>query len=262
MLGKLMKYEFMALGRVFLPLFGALIVISAVNNVLGMISLKTPAGISLAVAILLMVGVAVITFIIMIQRFWTNLLSNEGYLMMTLPVSADQIILSKLFTASILSVASTIVVALSILIITAANINFSTIAEGIAYVLGQIPFSSSHAVILVIEFLIAVIISMFMNILLLYASMSLSMVANKYRWLVAVGAYLAIVTALQIIFTAGVAIGVATSFFDSFEWFIASFPTFGQIQIFVAGIMIICLALCAAFYIITRYMLKNRLNLQ
>ena len=32
MLGKLMKYEFKAMGRIFLPLFGALLVASAINR--------------------------------------------------------------------------------------------------------------------------------------------------------------------------------------------------------------------------------------
>ena len=32
MLGKLMKYEFKATGRIFLPMFGALIVVAAVNR--------------------------------------------------------------------------------------------------------------------------------------------------------------------------------------------------------------------------------------
>jgi len=262
MLGKLMKYEFMAMGRVFLPLFGALIVISVINGIFGLFGLDTPASIGIVVSVFLIIGIVVVTFILIIQRFWTNLLSNEGYLMMTLPVNTDRIILSKLFTASILGVASTIVVLCSILIMTATNISFMDIVEGIRYVFRLIPFESSQTVILMIQSLIAVILSMLANILLLYACMSLSMISNRHRWLVAIGAYLVITTALQIIFMIAIAICTATGAFDTFEWFLLSFPTFGQVQIFIAGVLLLCLLFSAVFYIITRYMLKNRLNLQ
>jgi len=262
MLRKLMKYEFMAMGRIFLPLFGALLVISLINGILGSFGLDTPAGIGVAVAVLLIVGIVVITFILIIQRFWTNLLSNEGYLMMTLPVSTDRIILSKLFTATVLSVVSTIVVFCSILLMAAISFDISDIGRGIRYVFGILPFESSQTVILMIQAVIALILSLFTNILLLYACMSLSMLSNRYRWLVAIGAYIAITTALQIIVTVAIAIGVAIGAFGAFERFLLSFPTFGQIQLFALAIYLFSLALCAAYYFTTRYMLKNRLNLQ
>jgi len=262
MLRKLMKYEFMAMGRIFLPLFGALIVISIVNGILGSFGLDTPAFIGIVVAILLIVGIVVITFILIIQRFWTNLLSNEGYLMMTLPVSTDLIILSKLFTASVLSVISTIVVLLSILIMTTTGISLADITEGIRFVFGVIPFNLPQMWILIIQIIIALVLSMFTNILLLYVCMSLSMVSDKYRWLVAIGFYIAITTALQIIVTVVIAIGAFSGTFSAIERFLLSFPTFGQINLFALIINLFSAVLCVAFYITTRYMLKNRLNLQ
>ena len=86
MLGKLMKYEFMATGRTFLPLFAALILVSIVNRLLSSLGLNVPSAIGTVVSVILMVGVAVVTLLITLQRFRNNLLSNEGYLMMTLPV--------------------------------------------------------------------------------------------------------------------------------------------------------------------------------
>ena len=43
MLRKLMKYEFMATGRVFLPLFAALLIISAINRLFQNLDLRAPA---------------------------------------------------------------------------------------------------------------------------------------------------------------------------------------------------------------------------
>jgi len=257
-----MKYEFMAMGRIFLPLFAALVVISLVNSIFGAIGLSTPQTIGIVVSVFLMVGIAVITLIIILQRFWTNLLSNEGYLMMTLPVCPDKLIFSKLFTASVLSIASAVVVMIAILIMAITSFSFSDFAQAIRYIFSWSPFSTTQTFILAVELKMAIILSMFTNIMLLYACMSLSMVSNKHRWLVAIGAYIAITTAMQILAAIAMAIGAATGLFRGIEKFLLSFPSFGQIQLMFLGFMLLCAALFAAFYFTTRYMLKNRLNLQ
>jgi hypothetical protein len=262
MLGKLMKYEFMAMGRIFLPVFGALIAISIVNRLLGFLDLNTPAVIGTVVSVILMVGIAVITFVLIIQRFWTNFLSSEGYLMMTLPVCTDRLILSKLFVAVIWTVVSYFVVGLSIMIMAVSGITFEGIGLAMRYFAEMIPFQSHQTFILALQALVAVVLGMFSNILMLYACMSLSMLSNKYRGLFAFGAYIVITTVLQIIVTSGVAIAVAVGFSHGFERYLLSFTTFGQTQIIAWLMLAFSAALCALFYFITRYMLKSRLNLQ
>ena len=85
MLGKLLKYEFRATGRLFLPLYGALVIFALINALL--LSFREipqlPAVLAMLVNILLAIAVFVVTFIVMIQRFYKNLLSDEGYLMFT-----------------------------------------------------------------------------------------------------------------------------------------------------------------------------------
>jgi hypothetical protein len=262
MLRKLMKYEFMAMGRIFLPLFGALIAVSIVNRLLGFLELETPAVIGAVVSVLIMIGIAVIAFVIIIQRFWTNLLTSEGYLMMTLPVCTDRLILSKLFVASILTVVSYFVVCLAIMIMAVSGLTLAGIGEALRYFSEIIPFQPHQTFILGLEVLIFFVLSMFSSILLLYTCMSLSMISNKYRGLVAFGAYIVITTALQIILTIAIAIGAAAGIFTDFERYLLSFTTFGQTQIIAWVIIALTAALCAAFYFVTRYMLKSRLNLQ
>lgn len=100
MLRKLLKYEIKAMSRKFFPLYGALLVISAFVN----FGLRNPkfdflAKLSILLLVALFIALIVFTLITMIQRFKNNLLSNEGYLMFTLPVSTERLILSKLITA-------------------------------------------------------------------------------------------------------------------------------------------------------------------
>jgi len=262
MLGKLMKYEFMAMGRVFLPLYGALIIISIVNSIFGRLGLEAPNVIGIVVSVLLIAGIMVMTLLLIIQRFWSNLLSSEGYLMMTLPVSTNSIILSKLFVAAIWTAASTIVVTLSIFIMTMSGINLAEMIDSIRNLMAQIPFDQPQLLLLAIELLLYIVLSTLSGTLLLYACMSLSMMSNKYRWLVAIGSYIAWTTALQILGVILIAIGTATSAFSSIERFLMSYPTFGTMQI----IFIVCFVLealfCTVYYITTRYMLSKRLNLQ
>jgi len=262
MLRKLMKYEFMAMGRIFLPLFGALIIISIVNSILGHFGLDVPERIGIVLSVLLMVGISVVTFIVIIQRFWTNLLSSEGYLMMTLPVSTDKIILSKLFTSSIWEVVSSVVLVIAILFITVGRVDYTEMIEGIRIAFRMIPFSSFQVVSLIMQFLAMLTLGAFSNILILYACMSLGMITTKYRWLVAVAAYIAITTVLQIVAVVASAVGFFTGLFELFERFLMSFTTFGTIHVIALIVNLIMAAFCVAFYFITRYMLKSRLNLQ
>ncbi len=91
MLGKLIKYEIKATARTFLPLFAALLISAGIYKLISALSAKAPQApeiISLILYNIILVGVFVMTFVVMVQRFYKNLLSDEGYLMFTLPVKA------------------------------------------------------------------------------------------------------------------------------------------------------------------------------
>ena len=106
MLGKLMKYEFRATAIYFLPIYAMLILVSGLRYAVSLITEKfsgsypvfSTFGLS-AAYFLLAFGLAVTTFVVIIIRFYKNLLGAEGYLMFTLPVSISQNILAKLIPA-------------------------------------------------------------------------------------------------------------------------------------------------------------------
>jgi len=258
MLKKLMKYEFLATGRVFVPLFAALIILSGVNRLLSYLPIDAPQVIGIIVSVILMVGIMVLTLILTLQRFRSNLLSSEGHLMMTLPVRTDHLILGKMFTAAVWGIASFIVVMLSIMIMTA--VSFSDIANALRPITDLIPIYGGQMAILVIEALIAIIVSLFFGILLVYACMSLSMLVNKRRGLFTFGAFVVITTALQTVFAIVFAIFAALDIADLLS--LSSLSTFSQAQVAIIFWIVCEVALCVVFYFITRGMLKNRLNLQ
>lgn len=109
MLGKLLKYEFKATSRTFLPIYVALILVSLGNRLFRMGNIDFGLGLTTALLVGLFVALGVLTLIVTIQRFNRNLLGDEGYLMFTLPVTTNELIFSKLLTTIIWSGLSTII---------------------------------------------------------------------------------------------------------------------------------------------------------
>ena len=82
MLRKLIKYEFKATGRILLPLYGALIITAIINRLfIGFNSGSRALGklhiqLLMLLYVALIVGIGIMTFIIIIQRFNNNLLKD------------------------------------------------------------------------------------------------------------------------------------------------------------------------------------------
>ena len=124
MLGKLMKYEIKATGRTLIPLYIALLAFAIINKIFigtGLAhKLEGFGSIPFILSILgygcTMTAVFIVTFFVIIQRFYKNLLGDEGYLMNTLPVSTITNITSKISIATFWNIVSGFVAALSIII--------------------------------------------------------------------------------------------------------------------------------------------------
>ncbi len=104
---KLLKYEWKACARTCLPLYGVLILMSLISRILYVIPKNASLDFMLpAIGSMLYMGVMmaafVVTAVILIQRFYKNLLGSEGYLMFTLPVTVSQHLLSKTIIAVVM----------------------------------------------------------------------------------------------------------------------------------------------------------------
>lgn len=128
MLGKLLKYEIKATSRTFMPLYGALLLVAFINNLLSHSSFDLGFSITAMILTGLFVALGVMTLVVLIQRFNVNLLGDEGYLMFTLPVKAHQLILSKLITTIFWSILSCIVAILTFILLV-GGLNFTFLQE-------------------------------------------------------------------------------------------------------------------------------------
>lgn len=104
MLGKLIKHEFKATGRNFIPLYIAIILVSFLSGFM-LDSFSDNSNVNMIrfipvmILFALYVALGVLTLVVIIQRFNKNLLGDEGYLMFTLPVTSKKLILSKVIVS-------------------------------------------------------------------------------------------------------------------------------------------------------------------
>lgn len=109
MLKQLLKYEFKATKSLYFGLYLALALLSVVLGVTfrqehalaHSTSFQNLEVILMIVYVSVILAIAVLCFVNTIQRFYQNLLGREGYLMHTLPVTETQLILSKLITSMV-----------------------------------------------------------------------------------------------------------------------------------------------------------------
>ena len=107
MLGKLIKHEFRATARVMLPVLGVLLLMSLLAGLSirlldsGRIVLmmRILAGLFIAAFIIGIIAAIIIAIVLMVNRFYRNLLRDEGYLMHTLPSNTHALVWSKLIVS-------------------------------------------------------------------------------------------------------------------------------------------------------------------
>ena len=266
---KLLKYEWKACARIFLPLYGVVLLMALVNR----LTMKEQVqalmhGIPTALMGLLyfavMVAVFVVTAVILIQRFYKNLLGDEGYLMFTLPVTVSQHIWAKSIIAAVMSILSTIAALLSIGIlgggvgiIQGAATVMTNLLQGIA--------ERPNEFVVGVEILLWLLILTVVGTLFIYLCIALGHLAKKHRVLMAVVWYFVLSTVLQFLFMFFI-MGVGNLPLDGFWMALQDFfLSIGPAATIHIGMIILCIgtaAVGAVFFLATRYILKNRLNLE
>ena len=109
MLKQLLKYEFKATKSLYFGLYLALALLSVVlgfsfrqeNAWADHTNFGRLEVILMVLYLSVIFAIAVLCFVSTVQRFYKNLLGREGYLMHTLPVTETQLILSKLITSMV-----------------------------------------------------------------------------------------------------------------------------------------------------------------
>lgn len=267
MLTKLIKHEFTATGRFMWVIYAAMVLLSVAANVsvrlldyAGNSVVRTLAGILIAAwGLSLFVGTIAI-FVLLIKRFHQNLLTDEGYLMFTLPANVHHLVLSKLIVASIWFIVSILVLILSVMIAVVDNEFMQVIVRGLQRMFQDLTARYAlNGIAVLAEFLVLLFVSIAGSCLMFYSAMSIGYGCVNHKALKSVLAYFVMWFVMEVIGVTGL-IRVGNAWFqpDSF-W-----TRLTGMQATHVGMLIsigVSLVVAAVFYAITTWNLKKRLNL-
>lgn len=269
MLAKLLKYDFKAMFKIFLPLWGVLLVVSGVNRLFTGAGLDAEQGLGLVnslmvlLYVLLIMAVMVVTTVIIIARFYQGLLKDEGYLMFTIPVKPWQLLASKLISAVVISIISGVVALASVAIIAYFPEMGQVLAELWKMGMKNVPNFLPLVILLVVSLFVGIICSVSQ----VYASMALGHLAGSHR----VGfAVLAFIVLSVIWSTVGSVIGMfgypdLTSTMISINEIEVSVDVAGISNVLLTATvwgLILDVVRCVVHLGITNYILSRRLNLE
>ncbi|MEG1448574.1 MAG: hypothetical protein RR048_04940 [Oscillospiraceae bacterium] len=200
MLGKLTKYEFMATAKNFLPLYGAIIIISIINRIFvfsDLHFLRSTLNSSLIdvgqffnfmlnmIFFAIIIAIGVITLLVVIQRFYKNLYGDQGYLMHTLPVPKWELIASKVLVSVVWIISSGFIIFVSISILVVNTDFIRESFEMIKILIDEVGFS------IIFEGLALAFAACISSVLCIYAAISLGNMFNSFKVLWSFGAYIA-----------------------------------------------------------------------
>lgn len=198
MLVTLLKYEFKSNGRLLLPLYGAWLVAAVLLG----LSIRTDNMGNNSATFIIISGIlygtfamvaVVITCIILIQRFYKNLLGNEGYLMFALPVTTGQHIINKLLSAAVWGTIGIIAAILSGLLIAGCIEGFGTLfdnMEFLIYDMNEMIAELPNAFVLLIEVLLVVFMAFAVTAAKVYAAIAIGHQWSNHRVIGAIAAYI------------------------------------------------------------------------
>ena len=274
MLRKLMKYELKATGRIMLPFFLAVVGLAAAVRLLDLWShsvgsradlvldpvamLTGLAGVAFALAL---VAAPVAALVLMIVRFKTNLLSDEGYVMFSLPVSTHKLVWSKLLTSAIWFIGAAAADVLAVTVLAADVRFFTNLWNGIRDLFTDLTaYYAANGALILAEAAVLVLVLCFTTCLQFYCPMAIGHSFARHKVLLSVAFYFVIRLITQVVSVILISVGVP--FMDDAAALFSGLPAAMTIH---GGLWIAILAMAvygAVLYCLTIRMLHRRLNLE
>lgn len=171
--------------------------------------------------VLIVIAASVMTQVLMIQRYYKNLFTDEGYLTNVLPVSATDHILSKMLVFGAWSIlnALSVLASFAFLLLPSAIRYFTantllfynktmTFSDFLSYLWAQITCVADAAFSLIgitnhigmaLFSIVGFFTSLFFGILLFYAAISIGSLVSSHKILTAVLSYIGMTTVIQIL---------------------------------------------------------------
>ena len=265
MLRKLMKHEFRATGRVMGPLFGLLLIAAIAARFSVGVLLESSArflnllgGLFTTAFVIAIVGVCVMSLVLMINRFRTNLLGDEGYIMFTLPASVHQQIWSKLIVSAVWFIATGLAVVAAGFILVAQQGFWLEIRRGFAEIFRHLTaYYAFNGTAFLFELLALIFVGCCVLCLEFYAAMAIGHSFANHKVLYSVLSFLGLQFVMQLL-SGGILVGT------NYDLLTVSLPSDGVLAMHSVMLTVIVSTAVfgAVYYVITTMFLKKRLNLE
>ena len=267
MLRKLLKHEFRSTSRIILPLFLVILVLSFFVSIVvhNGENVTNPVLTALFVIITSAYGIAlaavfVVLLVLMINRFRTNLLGDEGYVMFTLPVSIHQLVWSKIIVSCAWCLLTLVVVGISGIIV-AFDVSFiDQLRELWAELWRYLDvYYALNGTAILIEALILFFVGYAAGCLQFYAAMAVGHSFDRRKTLMSVLFFFGFQFVMQLI----VSIPMFSGSFEAFmNTYFLTQGTMSSVHLFFGLSILFTLIYGAIFYVITTQMLQKRLNIE
>lgn len=279
MLGKLLKYDTKSLSKLIFPLSLATLLATGLGcgllafmntfaandqgeTVISVI-VNMSCGMMIFFCVLVLIAFGIANQIVLIQRYFSSFFTDEGYLTFTLPVSTHSLLISKTVSAVLFSFYACVI---EFVCIVAYILTSISCYDGIEAI-GQIPqqilemISSKYGIDYIsmfVTYCALFFVGQAVSVMIIYLSFTIgSIIVNKYRVLAGIGIYLLILTIMSTL--QSVISSVVMYVFGAQSDFLYTTGSWLMISLWITiAIMIIVGVVC---YLVTHYLLKNKLNL-
>ncbi len=282
MLKKLLKHEYKATSRFFLPTYGCFVLLLLVQRLSLLWASSMSKNQSFAgdlarivmnlfstASVLALIALLICPMVYGIVRFYKNLLTDEGYLSFTLPVTAGQHLVSKLLVLLTWQVLTFLVAAgsgvLYFLSIHAPGVR--EMFSDIGFVLRTILEVKGWGLLAVVLLVLEVFSQLTENIMRLYNAMSIGQCSSGHKLLGSVAVYIAQNMLLGLLLQVPVTVYLLSAGSDPFASLVLNDPASLPVKscqvmcLFLAGAMAVNLVLSTVYFFISRHFLTKKLNL-
>lgn len=263
MLRKLLKHEFRATGRIMLPMYLVLLILSVVANVSVRVLDASQStfprilgGVFLVLFFTCIFVVSVMAVVLMVRRFRANLMSDEGYIMFTLPVSIHQQVWSKIIVSSVWLIVTGLADLLAMVLVVFRVGYMTELASHLQEVFSQISaYYAWNGAAFAAELLVLVFVACAVLCLEFYAAIAVGHSFDNHKILLSVVFFIVFQVIAQILGVVGLMSWDNMGMFWSVYSGMAA--VHGAFWAAIGGSLIYGVA----YYVITVLMLKKRLNL-
>lgn len=264
MLGKLMKNEFKATYRMFSFMYIIMLVVTVGLKITMELSdmngvdnrlLDILTGFFLLTFVLAIIAVMFGTAVLIIKRFYDNMLKDEGYLSFTLPVTIGQHLTSKMLVSYVWVIASVLIIIISTAILPMGHWGvYSDVFESIRE--GMQAITKLGYWNIVVEVVILVLISVYSKIMVGYTCFSVGQNFNKHRVLGALVTYIGIYMVSQFVNAIGMVCLIGVDLNEELD---VMSNVFQPIMIYM---LVFTIVQAIVLTVITHIMLSKKLNLE